>query len=74
MSVGKASAVLVHGAWADGSSWRQDRMIDPDTQRFMAQRMNAQVRLSEADHTPSVTAPDLVTEIVVEAIRSVSTH
>ncbi|WP_412024559.1 alpha/beta hydrolase [Burkholderia cepacia] len=64
--------------WKDRPSWflvaGQDRMIHPDTQRFMAKRMNAQVRPSDADHTPSVTAPDLVTGIVVEAIRSISTR
>jgi pimeloyl-ACP methyl ester carboxylesterase len=62
--------------WKDRPSWfliaEQDRMIDPETQHFMAGRMNAQARSHQVDHTPSVTAPDVVTDIIVEAVRSVS--
>jgi pimeloyl-ACP methyl ester carboxylesterase len=62
--------------WQDRPSWflvaAQDRMIDPDTQRFTASRMKAHVRSLEVDHTPIVTAPDAVTEVIVEALRSVS--
>jgi hypothetical protein len=38
----------------------------------MAGRMNAQVRAYQVDHTPSVTAPDAVTDVIVEALQSVS--
>ena len=59
--------------WKDRPSWylvaEQDRMIVPDTQRFMAQRMNAKVRSHPVDHTPLVTAPDLVVDIIREAVR-----
>jgi len=62
--------------WKDRPSWfliaEQDRMINPETQHFTAGRMNAQVRSHQVDHTPSVTAPDVVTDIIVEAVRSVS--
>ena len=62
--------------WKDRPSWflvaEQDRMINPATQHFMADRMNAQVRSHQVDHTPSVTAPDVVTDVIVEAVRSVS--
>jgi pimeloyl-ACP methyl ester carboxylesterase len=62
--------------WKDRPSWfliaEQDRMINPATQHFMADRMNAQVRSHPVDHTPSVTAPDVVTEVIVEAVRSIS--
>lgn len=47
-------------------------MIDPDTQRFMASRMNAHIRVYEVDHSPSVTAPDAVAEVITEAVRSAS--
>ncbi|WP_144150411.1 alpha/beta fold hydrolase [Paraburkholderia sp. BCC1885] len=61
--------------WKDRPSWflvaQQDRMIDPATQHFMAERMKAQVRSHAADHTPLVTAPEAVTDIIVEAVRSV---
>jgi pimeloyl-ACP methyl ester carboxylesterase len=58
--------------WRDLPSWflvaEQDYMILPETQRFMAQRMRARVRAQEVDHTPIVTAPTLVVEIIREAI------
>ena len=43
-------------------------MIVPDTQRFMAERMHAQVRSHPVDHTPIVTAPSLVVDIIRQAI------
>ncbi|HEX3635117.1 MAG TPA: alpha/beta hydrolase [Paraburkholderia sp.] len=64
--------------WKDRPSWfvsaGEDRMINPDTQRFMAQRMNARVHSHEVDHTPMITAPDAVTNVIVEAIETVSAH
>jgi len=58
--------------WLDRPSWflvaEADRMIAPDTQRFMAGRMKAQVRQHPVDHAPSITAPDAVTDIILEAI------
>ncbi|CAE6755985.1 alpha/beta fold hydrolase [Paraburkholderia haematera] len=62
--------------WMDRPSWfltaEQDRMINPDTQHFMAQRMNARVHSHEVDHTPIVTAPDVVTNVIVEAVQAVA--
>jgi hypothetical protein len=43
-------------------------MIGPDTQRFMAELMHARVRSHPLDHTPIVTAPGLVVDIIGEAI------
>ncbi|SDN70294.1 alpha/beta fold hydrolase [Afipia sp. GAS231] len=60
--------------WKDLPSWflvaEQDRMIAPDTQRFMAERMKAKVRSHPVDHTPGVTAPDIVVDIIREAMRA----
>ena len=50
----------------------EDRMIVAETQRFMAERMKAKVRAHAVDHTPIVTAPHIVVEIIREAIRSVA--
>jgi pimeloyl-ACP methyl ester carboxylesterase len=62
--------------WKDVPSWflvaEDDRMILPETQRFMADRMKAKVRAHAVDHTPSVTAPDVVVDIIREAIRSLA--
>jgi pimeloyl-ACP methyl ester carboxylesterase len=59
--------------WKDRPTWflmaEEDRMIVRDTQRFMADRMHARVRSHPVDHTPIVTAPGLVVDIIREAIR-----
>jgi pimeloyl-ACP methyl ester carboxylesterase len=61
--------------WHELPSWylvaEQDYMIRADNQRFMAQRMRARVHAREVDHTPSVTAPSAVVEIIREAIAEV---
>jgi pimeloyl-ACP methyl ester carboxylesterase len=60
--------------WKDIPSWflvaEQDRMINPDTQRFMAERMKAKLRPHAVDHAPIVTAPGAVVEIIRDAIRA----
>jgi len=62
-------------SWKDLPSWfliaEQDRMIVRATQQFMAERMLAQVRSHPVDHTPMVTAPQVVIDIVREAIASI---
>ncbi|HTJ93523.1 MAG TPA: alpha/beta hydrolase, partial [Pararobbsia sp.] len=64
--------------WKDRPSWfliaEEDRMIAPATQHFMARRMNAHIRSHDVDHTPSVTAASIVTEVIAEAVASVSSH
>jgi pimeloyl-ACP methyl ester carboxylesterase len=59
--------------WKDVPSWYllagQDRMIVADTQRFMAERMKARVNAHPVDHTPSVTAPDFVVDLIRTAAR-----
>ena len=62
--------------WKEIPSWflvaEDDRMIVPETQRFMAARMKAKIRTHAVDHTPSVTAPDVVVDIIGDAIGAVS--
>jgi pimeloyl-ACP methyl ester carboxylesterase len=59
--------------WKDRPAWflmaEEDRMIARDTQRFMAERMRARVRSHSVDHAPIVTAPDLVVDVIRDAIR-----
>ncbi|MGA2231808.1 MAG: alpha/beta hydrolase [Tepidisphaeraceae bacterium] len=61
--------------WKSRPTWflvaEEDRMINPKTQYFMANRMKATVRSQKVDHTPLLTAPQLVTEFVLGAARSV---
>jgi pimeloyl-ACP methyl ester carboxylesterase len=60
-------------AWRSKPCWfliaEEDRMINPKTQQFMARRMGARVRSSRVDHSPMLTAPDLVIDVIVEAAR-----
>jgi pimeloyl-ACP methyl ester carboxylesterase len=62
--------------WKDVPSWfllaEDDRMIVSETQRFMAERMKATVRTHAVDHTPIVTAPSVVTDIIREATVAVA--
>ncbi|HET6606847.1 MAG TPA: alpha/beta hydrolase [Rhodopila sp.] len=64
--------------WKDRPTWflvaEDDHMIVADTQRFMAGRMNARVRTAAVDHTPLVTAPDLVADIILEAVGAISSR
>ena len=61
-------------AWKDLPSWfliaDQDRMIAPQTQHFVATRMNATIRVTDADHLPMLTQPDSVTDILLAAANS----
>jgi pimeloyl-ACP methyl ester carboxylesterase len=62
--------------WKDIPTWfliaEGDRMIVPETQRYMAERMKAQTKAHPVDHVPSVTAPTVVVDIIRDAIRSVT--
>jgi pimeloyl-ACP methyl ester carboxylesterase len=61
--------------WKDRPTWflvaEQDRMIVQGNQRFMAERMQARVRSHAVDHTPIVTAPAIVLDVLREAIAAV---
>jgi pimeloyl-ACP methyl ester carboxylesterase len=61
-------------AWKTTPSWyliaQEDRMINPGTQHFLAQRMGAQIRSERIDHTPLVTAPELVVEMILHAVTT----
>ena len=60
--------------WRDRPSWfllaEEDRMIAPETQRFMATRMGATLRTAPVDHTPLVSAPEVVADVILEAVRA----
>jgi pimeloyl-ACP methyl ester carboxylesterase len=62
--------------WKDIPSWflvaENDRMIVPATQRYMAERMKAKIKAYAVDHTPSVTAPGTVVDIIRDAIGAVA--
>jgi pimeloyl-ACP methyl ester carboxylesterase len=72
MTVPTAGPVL----WKKVPTWyfvaEHDRMIVPATQRFMAQRMKAKIKSHAVDHTPIVTAPVPVVDIIREVVQSVA--
>jgi pimeloyl-ACP methyl ester carboxylesterase len=61
-------------AWRSKPTWyliaEEDRMINPTTQRFMAERMKATVKSYAVDHTPLLTASDKVVDIILEAANA----
>jgi pimeloyl-ACP methyl ester carboxylesterase len=61
-------------AWKSKPTWyllaEEDRMINPKTQHFMAERMKATVRSFSVDHTPLLTAPGKVVDIILEAAQA----
>jgi pimeloyl-ACP methyl ester carboxylesterase len=60
--------------WKDKPVWfliaENDRMIPAKTQHFQAGRMGATVRAHTVDHSPMLTAPGTVVDVLLEAIRS----
>ncbi len=65
-------------AWRSKASWfliaEDDRMINPKTQQFMAKRMGAITRSQAVDHTPLLSAPKKVVDIILEAKQAVSSE
>ena len=61
-------------AWTRKPSWfliaEEDRMINPKTQHFMAERMRAQIQALPVDHTPLLTAPETVVEMILKAAQA----
>lgn len=60
-------------AWKTKPSWflvaEEDRMIAPETQRYMAERMGAKIRTHRVDHSPMHTEPEVVVDVILEAAR-----
>jgi len=59
--------------WRSKPSWfliaEDDRMINPKTQHFMAKRMQARIHSFAVDHTPLLTAPEKVLEVIIAAAQ-----
>jgi pimeloyl-ACP methyl ester carboxylesterase len=62
-------------AWPAKPVWflvaEEDRMINPKTQQFEAQRMNAHVTSLRVDHSPQVSAPSHVVDVIMAAQSAV---
>jgi len=59
--------------WKTKPSWfliaEEDRMINPKTLHFMADRMKAKVQSHPVDHSPMYTEPNLVIDVILAAAR-----
>jgi len=59
--------------WKTKPSWflvaEQDRMINPKTQHFMADRMGAKIHSQPVDHTAMYSDPQVVIDVILEAAR-----
>jgi pimeloyl-ACP methyl ester carboxylesterase len=77
VSVNAVSVPVERPLWKDRPSWfliaEQDNMIGADTERFTAMRMGARARSLPVDHTPLVTAPEAVADIIRDAAAEVAT-
>jgi pimeloyl-ACP methyl ester carboxylesterase len=63
-------------AWEKIPSWylvtTEDRAIPPTTQRFMAERAGATIAEVRSSHVPMISRPSAVTELILEAAKSVA--
>ena len=57
--------------WKTKPTWflvaEDDRMINPKTQHFMAGRMGARIHSHPVDHSPMISAPHVVMDVILEA-------
>jgi pimeloyl-ACP methyl ester carboxylesterase len=64
-------------AWKTKPTWylvaEKDRMINPKTQHFMAERMGAKIRPHPVDHTPMYADPNVVIDVILEAAHETLT-
>jgi pimeloyl-ACP methyl ester carboxylesterase len=65
--------IIPQPTWKTKPAWyllaEEDRMIKSTTQRFMAERMGAKIRSDPVDHTPMYTEPNIVVDVISEAVR-----
>lgn len=65
-------------SWKTKPSWyliaEEDRMINPKSQRFMADRMGAKTHSAPVDHTAMYASPQVVVDVILDAARSTLAH
>mgnify|MGYP000844092017 FL=1 len=63
---------IAHAAWHDKPSWyvvsKNDRMINPELERAMAKKINANTTEVAASHVSMVSQPDVVTRTIEQAL------
>jgi pimeloyl-ACP methyl ester carboxylesterase len=62
---------VTHAAWQEKPSWyvlaQDDRMIDPQLQKRMAEKIEARITEVKASHVPMLSRPDEVTKVILDA-------
>jgi pimeloyl-ACP methyl ester carboxylesterase len=62
-------------AWRSKPSWyivaNQDRTVNPDLERFVAERMSATTHALDSSHVPMLSHPDLVLDVIRSAANAV---
>jgi pimeloyl-ACP methyl ester carboxylesterase len=62
---------ISHAAWRSKPSWyavsTEDRTINPDLERFMAQRMGAKTIEVKASHLSLISQPDTIARLILDA-------
>jgi pimeloyl-ACP methyl ester carboxylesterase len=65
-------------AWHDKPTWyavsTEDRTINPDLQRFMAQRMKAHTVEIDASHVSLISQPQKVADLIIQATHGADAH
>ena len=73
------NVILVHGAWADGSSWAKvipllqaraislDRAIRPELERTMAKTIRAKTIEVASSHVAMLSHPQETAHLIIEA-------
>ena len=75
MSLSQPVIVLVHGAWADASSWSSvisaaDQVIPPAELTFMAKRAGARITDINAGHLSLISESSVVTDVILQAVQA----
>ena len=70
------STAVTEAAWRSKPSWyliaRKDRMIPPELQRSMADRIGARVATVASSHVPFISKPRETTALILEVVASIN--
>lgn len=68
-------AKMTDAAWESKPSWyivsEQDHMLDTDLQKAMAKKIQAQVAHFNASHTPQISQPAEVANVILDAVKKI---
>jgi pimeloyl-ACP methyl ester carboxylesterase len=80
LAVGAAPVLDLFDQQVPGTAWRtkpswfivanNDRTVNPDLERFAAQRMGAQVHPVDSSHVPMLSHPDVVLDVIRSAAKT----